>query len=201
MAPITHLTALVLAGGRGLRMGRPKFDLPLAGERLVDRAVRLVSAHFGDVLVSRGAGPAIPGLEVRQVPDQERSYGPLAGLQAGLRAVQTEGVVTLPIDMPLIDPAFLRLLADELGDADALVTRSRSGLQPLLAAYRRTCLPAIEDTMAQGVRQVLRFHAHVDKRELVVEQRDGWRDRDEMFLNLNTPADLKQAARALEAVR
>lgn len=201
MKRVTHLSALVLAGGRGKRMGTPKAVLQLAGERLVDRAVRLAGEVFGEVLVSRGIGAAIPHLTVRQVPDQERAFGPLAGLQAGLRAVRTEGIVTLPIDMPLIDPAFLALLAGELGDADALVTRSRSGLQPLLAAYHRRCLPAIEDTMARGQRQVLRFFPHVRLRELVVTEFEGWRDHDEMFLNVNTPADRDAALRALEAGR
>ncbi len=197
MSLVTHLTALVLAGGRGVRIGGPKFGLRLGGERLVDRAVRRVAAHFAEVVVSRGAGPAIPDLAVRQVPDRERAFGPLAGLHAGLHAAHDDGIVTLPIDVPLLDPLLLVQLAEELGDDDALVVRSRSGLQPLLAAYHRRCLPAIEERIARGERQVLRFHADVRKRELVIDEQPRWRDRDAMFLNVNTPADLAAAERML----
>jgi molybdopterin-guanine dinucleotide biosynthesis protein A len=192
-------SAVVLAGGRGVRMGGPKATLEVAGERLVDRAVRTMAQVCERVIVVRGnpAHPPIPGLAVPQVPDVWPDQGALGGLHAGLRA-SPGGALVLACDMPLMEAGFLRALVTGAGEEDALVPRTRDGLQPLCALYRPTCLPAIEGALRRGRRQVIGFYPEIVARMLDVDEMEGWGGRTELFLNLNLPADVVRAGRWLE---
>jgi len=51
-----RLGAIVLAGGSGERFGAPKYAVEFAGEKLIDRAVRLVTQSCSPVVVALPAG-------------------------------------------------------------------------------------------------------------------------------------------------
>lgn len=195
----SQFTGLVLAGGRSRRMGADKATLELAGERLVDRAVRIASQVFAQIVVVRGAPGLDPiqGLSVPQTPDLRPDNGALGGLHAGLHAAATPAVVVLPCDLPLIDPSFLALLADGLGDADGLVPRDRHGWQPVVAAYHRRCLPAIEACLDVRERRVFAFYPECDVRPLELADQMLVREHAEMFLNVNRPRDLQKVKELL----
>ena len=191
MTRITHLSAAILAGGRGVRMGGPKPTMEVGGERLIDRAVGVCQEVFERVVVIRGdpRRPTIPDLAVPQVPDAWPGHGALGGVHGALRTCAAEGVLVLASDMPSMDAAFLREIVERDDGADVLVPRSRSGLQPLAAIYRRSCLPVIEASLRDDVRQIIAFYPRVRVTEYAVE------DREELFTNVNTPADLERARR------
>ena len=200
MRRIDTLTAVVLAGGRGVRMGGPKATLEMGGRRLIDRAVALCSAVFERVVVIRGdpRRGSLPGLTVPQIPDAWPGHGALGGIHAGLKACPAAGAVVLACDMPLMQEAFLRLLADRHGDEDVLVPRSPSGLQPLCAVYALACLPAIEACLTRGQRQVIAVYPQVHARELVMGDEPGWRGREDIFTNVNTPRDMDRVEARLK---
>ncbi len=193
MTRITHLSAAILAGGRGVRMGGPKPTLEVGGRRLIDRAVEVCQEVFERVVVVRGdpRRPPIPGLGVPQLPDAWPGYGALGGVHAALRACNVDGVLILASDMPSMEAGFLRELVDQDDGADVLVPRSRSGLQPLAAVYRRSCLPVVEASLREDIRQIIAFYPKVRVLEYGVD------DREELFTNVNTPEDLRRA-RGLE---
>lgn len=191
MTRFTHLSAAILAGGRGVRMGGPKPTLEVGGRRLIDRAAEVCQEVFERVVVVRGdpRRPPIPALGVPQIPDTWPGYGALGGLHAALRACSVEGVLVLASDMPSMEANFLRELVNQDDGADVVVPRSRSGLQPLAAVYRRSCLPVIEASLRENVRQIIAFYPGVHVLEYVVD------DRESLFTNVNTPEDLERARR------
>jgi len=199
MQRIPDLAVVVLAGGRSRRMGRDKATLELGGERLIDRAVRLGTGCAGEVVVARGAAhrPPIPDLPVPQVADQWEGNGALVGIHAGLHAVAAQVAVVIACDMPLLEPAFLGDLAALAVDHDVVVPRVDEGLQPLCAAYRRSCLPVIEASLAQEDRQVFAFYPRVRTREIRLDDLPGWEGREELFTNVNSPGDLVAVERTL----
>ncbi len=203
MTPRPQIDAAVLAGGRGVRMGGPKASLRLGDERLVDRAVRIASSRFRRTFVVRGdpGDPPIPDLAVPQVPDRLPGLGALGGVHGALSAASGDGVVLLPVDVPLMHPDLLVLLAERLEGADAVVPRSASGLQPLVAAYARRCLPVVEAALRAGERQVLAFYDQIDLRVLDLRRELRWRDREELFTNVNTPADLERVRAVVRMAR
>ncbi|MDX1674895.1 MAG: molybdenum cofactor guanylyltransferase [Longimicrobiales bacterium] len=67
------------------------------------------------------------------------------------------------------------------------------GVEPLFAAYRTTCLPAIEAALAAGDRRMIGFHERVRVRTIPVEVVESLCDPSVAFLNVNTPGDRERA--------
>ncbi len=110
---------IVLCGGKSSRMGTPKAWLPFGGELLLPRVVRVVSAAVGAVVVVAAPGQEVPPLppNVRVVRDEVEGRGPLAGLCAGLAALEGEADVAYlsSCDAPLLTAAFVRTVVGALG--------------------------------------------------------------------------------------
>ncbi len=133
--------AIVLAGGRGSRLGAPsKPEYVLGGRRLVDVALSAVAAARRIVLV--GPGPAPEGvLLTREDPP---FGGPVAGVAAGFAALDDHAAwtVLLACDLPEAEVGVGRLLAAEPGPEDdgVCLLDADGRLQWLLGCYRTEAL-------------------------------------------------------------
>lgn len=92
-------TGIVLAAGAGRRMGRPKAEVELGGQRLIDRAVAVLRAGGCDEVVA----VVRPGTEVSRArvvvnPDPDRGMG--SSLRLGLGAASGVRAVILLVDTP-----------------------------------------------------------------------------------------------------
>ncbi len=115
-----RIGAIVLAGGRSSRFGRDKLAEPIDGRPLLHHAIEAVRAVATDIVVVAAPGANLlvpPG--VRVAHDPEAFEGPLAGLAAGLAALDRaiERVVIVAGDMPTLEPAVLSRLIAGLGAA------------------------------------------------------------------------------------
>lgn len=182
------VVAIVLAGGAASRFGSDKLATDLDGRPLLHHALEAVAAVADRIVVviaPEAPFPSVPeGLARRVVfaRDAAAHGGPLAGLAAGLAAIDTPvreeaphisgpeagsagsvgpvGPVALVVggDMPSLVPAVLRLLADTLasGPSLAAMTLAAPGPAPLPMAVRpdaaRTAIDAI---LASGGRRSL----------------------------------------------
>jgi molybdopterin-guanine dinucleotide biosynthesis protein A len=206
------VTGILLVGGRSRRMGADKAWQRLAGKPMVEWALDALRAVTEpQILVAREAAP-YERLGVRIVTDQYPQRGPLAGIHAGLKAIPTDLALVLAVDMPLARPELLAFLVTSVGPAHAAVpyvdigsppapgtftTAREAGLQPLCAAYRRTCLSALEKVLAAGPVPTGALLALIKAR---IVSPDEWRPYDEdsrSFFNVNTLEDLFQAERIL----
>lgn len=136
--------AIILAGGRGSRLGGvSKADLVVGGERLLDRVLRAVAGAATVVVVGRVAVPEGVLLTLEDPP----GTGPAAGLVTGLDAVASPAPWTLVLacDLPGADAAVPALLAAAGGGAegvpDGVCLASGDGRpQWLLGLYRSDAL-------------------------------------------------------------
>lgn len=134
--------AIVLAGGRSLRMGTPKADLDWHGCTLLRRAVGIVGrAVDGPVVVVRARDQRLARLpdDVEVTEDEREGRGPLQGISAGLRAVgdRAEVAYVSCVDAPLLHPALVAHVIGALGAAhDVALPRAHGFAHPLAAAYR-----------------------------------------------------------------
>ncbi|MDX6704525.1 MAG: molybdenum cofactor guanylyltransferase [Solirubrobacteraceae bacterium] len=134
--------AIVLAGGRSLRMGTPKADLDWHGCSLLRRAVGIVGrAVDGPVVVVRARDQQLPALpdHVEVTEDERAGRGPLQGISAGLDAIgdRAEIAFVSGVDAPLLHPAFVSHVIGALPEADDVaLPRAHGFAHPLAAAYR-----------------------------------------------------------------
>jgi molybdopterin-guanine dinucleotide biosynthesis protein A len=155
---------VVLAGGRSRRMGRPKATLEWHGSTFVRRVSGLVArVADGPVVVVRAPGQELPELPFEVVEDAREDEGPLQGIAAGLAALRGRAEIAYvsAVDVPLLDPTFVRRVVEAVGDADAAAP---AGPQPLAAAYRIELADTAERLLAEGERRAraLLEHARVN---------------------------------------
>lgn len=207
------VTGVVLAGGRSRRMGMDKAFIELAGRPLIAwvlDALATVTAHR--IIVTHDDDPRYDRFGVPVIVDRLPARCPLSGLHAGISAAPTDLVLAVACDLPLVQPPLLALLADAIGDALAALPDAgptplparhptpdvgAGGLQPLLAAYRRSCVPAIERLLADGPAPATMVASTVPT---VIVRPDRWHAADpdgRSFHNVNTLTDLAAAAQLL----
>jgi len=190
-------TAAIIAGGRAERMGgQPKGCLVVGGRRIVDRQLEALRAVFDQVfMVANDPAPWV-GLGIEIVPDRLPGSGPLAGIDAAIGALGSNGdsVVCVEGDMPFFDPRALLLLRDH-PPAQAVVPRVQGRPDPLFARYARSCAPFISRALAEGR---LKTMALLEELEVAYLEEAGLRALDpalRFLTNINTPEDLVRAQR------
>ncbi|MFJ4351291.1 molybdenum cofactor guanylyltransferase MobA [Pseudomonas sp. NPDC089428] len=151
-------SVLILAGGRGQRMGgRDKGLLEWRGEPLVAHIQRTVRPLSDDLVISCNRNQQTYKAYADQlVGDAEADFpGPLAGVIAGLQVARHEWVVLLACDAPLVDKVLidsLRQLA-VTGDSVAMV-RQGGFWQPMFSVLPRRVLPVLEQAWLAGERSL-----------------------------------------------
>jgi 2-C-methyl-D-erythritol 4-phosphate cytidylyltransferase len=114
--------AIVLAAGRGDRFGGGKPFAVVAGQRLVDRAVELVTPQCGPPVLALPAGMAWDGPPVAAVVEGGASRTDSTRRALAALPPEVEGVVLHDVVRPLAAAAQIRALIDALAEgADAAV--------------------------------------------------------------------------------
>ncbi len=185
------VTGLILAGGRGSRMGgADKGLLAFEGRPLFEWLAARLRPQVGALVVNANRhADAYAALGFAVVPDPvlpgvDAFPGPLAGMLAGLRAARTPWVCCVPCDSPLLPRDFVARMRKTVdasgGDVGMAVC---DGRQPVFALLRRTLAGDLADALGTGERKIDRWFA----RHRLVEV--DFADHPEAFVNLNTPED------------
>jgi molybdenum cofactor guanylyltransferase len=125
----------VLAGGDSRRMGSDKAEIPLNGEPLWRRQIRVLrDAGAERVMLVRKPGQPAPG-DVAVRRDRASGAGPMAGLHAALIAASAPWVAVLAVDMPGIDAAWFRRLRGFCRPGAGAMVRHARACEPLAAIY------------------------------------------------------------------
>ena len=184
------VVGFVVAGGQSRRMGRDKALLPWGETDLLDHALERLRAVANDVRILCGAERRYLERGLPVEPDLARSVGPLAGVLTGLATAPGRPGLFLAVDLPRVPVGLLRRLAERAEDGDAVVPVSPRGPEPLCAVYGPACLAPIRRRMAAGDFRMTGFWPDVRVLELGVAELAAFGDPEELFRNLNTPADL-----------
>jgi molybdopterin-guanine dinucleotide biosynthesis protein A len=183
------ITGIVLAGGRGRRMGGvDKGLVELDGKPLVAHALARLAPQVGAIVINANQnveryaafGPPV-------VQDTVGGFaGPLAGLHAGMTAATTTHVVTVPCDSPFLPHDLVSRLAAALAqdDAQLAVARTFDQPHPVFALVRRDVLPHLAAFLAAGGRKIDAWYATLATVEVAFD------DEADAFRNINTPAEL-----------
>ncbi|UPF06022.1 molybdenum cofactor guanylyltransferase MobA [Pseudomonas mosselii] len=180
---------LILAGGRGQRMGgRDKGLVAWRGEPLVAHVQRAVRALSDDLVISCNRNQAAYAAYADQlVNDADADFpGPLAGVISGLKVARHEWVVVLACDAPLIDRALIEdLLALAVAQDSAAMVRQGGYWQPMFSVLPRRLLPLLEQAWQAGERSLQKalLQANVQGLECIED--------DPRLSNFNSP-DLLQ---------
>ncbi|GLT22582.1 MULTISPECIES: molybdenum cofactor guanylyltransferase MobA [Zoogloea] len=185
-----NITGLILAGGRGSRMGGVDKGLALLdGRPMVSHVLDRLAPQVGPILISANRSTEHYAMFGRPViPDRLEGFaGPLAGLEAGLAACTTPYLATAPCDSPFLPPDLVPRLAEALCAERASVAVARTGdqLQPVFALMRSFALPDLQAFTRAGGRKM---ELWLRRLKWVACPFD---DAPDAFANINTPDELR----------
>jgi molybdopterin-guanine dinucleotide biosynthesis protein A len=181
---------LLLTGGESRRMGVDKATLELGGERLVDRAERLLEAVCLPVLE---VGPGYTGLEA--VREEPPGTGPLAAIAAGGRALRRREhrgpAIVLAVDLPLMTEGFLRFLSTFPGDG-SVVPFVAGEPQPVCARYSEDALSRADEAVRGGERAIRPFLRTLPDLQWAGPRMWGHVAEEGTLSDVDTPDDLRR---------
>jgi molybdopterin-guanine dinucleotide biosynthesis protein A len=197
-------SAIILAGGRGRRMGMvEKALLEFEGKTILERLLENLFRVVDEVILSvrdtsqkeklMPVREKFPDREIRFCFDTLEDAGPLEGIRAGLLESGSEHSFVCAGDMPFVNPEVVELLFEKAsGHGAALPKWDDRMFEPLHAVYSKKMIPEIEKAFEKGKHSVLTpvfamqnvFFVEVSEiREIDPELRT--------FANINTVEDLE----------
>lgn len=179
-----EVTAIILAGGKSSRMGRDKGLAVFNGKPLVQFAIDACEQLTSELFISTGNSD-YSRFGFPLIPDNFREHGPIGGIEAGLTAAKTSGILVCPCDMPGVRPEILKRILNQAEGKKAVVAASAQGkVFPVLGWYSKTALPVVQNQIEKGDFKLMELLSEL-RAETVLVVDDG------ALLNVNHPHDLK----------
>lgn len=193
--PSPAITGLILAGGRGSRMG------------LVDKGLQTLHGHTLCQHVLARLAPQVQGIMINAnqnleryrsfgvpvVPDAIDGFaGPLAGMHSGMQHAHTAWLLSVPVDSPFLPPdlAHRLIAAAEAQNTDIAIAITREDgreqVQPVFCLMKTTLLPHLERYLAEGGRKIDAWYRDLPVARVLFAD-------NQAFANLNTLEELQQA--------
>ena len=184
--------SIVLAGGKGLRLGRDKISETIGGRSLLQWVVfNLVSFNKEIIIVTAGEQslPQFAGCpKLRIVTDAYLGKGPLVGVYTGLVASRSFYNLVVACDMPFLNQALLHYMLQISASFDMVVPRLGDMIEPLHTVYSKGCLDSIEYLLKQNNLSVRALLARVRVRYVETEEIDRFDPKHLSFFKpIRTP--------------
>ena len=183
------ITVVILAGGKGRRMGgQDKGLVNFKNLSLIKHVIDAISQQTDNIIINANRSLqeyAAFGYPV--VEDTLKDFqGPLAGFLAAMSNVSTDYILTIPCDGPVITDNYVDKMLQGLNESSAELAIASDGsrMQPVYALIPLTLQQSLSQFLADGGRKIDLWYQQHDF-TLVEFDADS-----EFFTNINTPQDL-----------
>jgi molybdenum cofactor guanylyltransferase len=183
-----NVTAVILAGGQGRRMGGQdkgllQFDGRLMVELLIEQLQNqqlniLINANRNQITYRSYGYPVIGD-------DLEGYQGPLAGFASAMATVKNRYILTLPCDSPMLADNFVDRFIETQDREKSPICVAHDGkrLQPVYALIDTRLLADLKLFLDSGERKIDRWYAQHNYAQV------DFSNDTVMFQNINTPED------------
>jgi len=191
---VDPVNAFVLAGGKSSRMGQDKAFMQLGGRSLLQRALELAKTVAGAPWIVGSAAKFAAFAPV--VEDVYPECGPLGGIHAALSGTASELNLMIAVDLPFLQPDFLKYLLSRSRESGAMVAVPRAGgrLQPLCGVYRRGFAAVAERSLRAGMNRIDPLFAEVHTCIIEPDELKQNGFSEQQFSNVNTQQDWEAAS-------
>ena len=191
-----NITAVILAGGQGSRLGGvDKGLLELNKIPLVQHLINRIQPQVAKIIISanrnikRYADLGFPVYE-----DEISDFaGPLAGILKALQQCKSEWLLTVPADSPFIPANLAQRLGKNIQNNKIVMAHDGERLQPTFALIHKSLASSLEDFLQQGERKA-RVWMQQQPHKIV-----DFSDQAYAFININTKDELKNAEKHFHA--
>ena len=200
------VSAVILAGGLGIRFGSYKPVFTILGRTILEHLESRIEGLYGEVIVV--AGTEMQERQIRErsghtnvITDQIAGIGPLGGILTGARHAHHEYCQILPVDSPLpIREVLQQLLASVRGFEGAVPMWKDGRLEPLHGVYKvETTVREAERLIGKGSYSVISLVRSLGNVCYVnIYELRGLDPSLDTFANINTREDLKRIMNKLK---
>jgi molybdopterin-guanine dinucleotide biosynthesis protein A len=201
------VVGIILAGGLARRMGGgDKCLLPLAGKTLLQRTIERAQPQVGQLLLNaNGSSLRFARSRLPVVPDVfADNLGPLAGVHAGLRRMQsdypnTQWLGSFASDTPFFPTDLIARLHDAATHSNVkiAVATSKNRIHPVFALWHASLTDKIEQQLRTG--EIPRLQDWIRQQTLV--EVDFSAAEYDPFFNINIPQDLYAAEASIALIK
>lgn len=186
-----RVTAVILAGGQGQRMGgQDKGWVVFRDKPMIQHVIEQVQPQVDNIIINANRSHERYQMLGFQVIEDgvDGFHGPLMGMLTGLKHTASDWVLFVPCDTPMLPENLAEKLYQAAIDsgADVAVAHDGERLQPVIALLHKSLLPSLEIWLEEGKRKIDRWF--MQHKMVVVPFDQG----QEVFMNLNTPNELRQ---------
>jgi molybdopterin-guanine dinucleotide biosynthesis protein A len=186
------ITGIILAGGKNSRMGVNKAFLPVDGIRLIEKTLNIYRQIFNEIIIVTNDPLAyIEFADAAIVTDIYKDKGPAGAIFTGLFYAKNSYTFVSACDMPYLNKDFILYMIDQKGRYDIIVPELPEGFQPLHALYSCRCLLYIKRMIEADNLKISDLYKEVRTLSITEEKIKPFNKDGRLFLNLNTPEDLK----------
>jgi molybdopterin-guanine dinucleotide biosynthesis protein A len=191
---IDQITGVILAGGRGSRMGGVDKGLqPFRGAPMALHVMMRLQPQVSALMINANQNLApYEAFGIPVWPDELQGFaGPLAGLQTALNHCETEYLVTAPCDSPFLPSDLVARLGKALvtQNADLAVAVTGEGdarqAHPVFCLIKSSLLPHLTLFLQDGGRKIDAWYASLAMAETHFANEDA-------FQNINTLEELRK---------
>lgn len=186
----SDITGIILAGGESRRMGTFKPLVGYRGKPLISWVFEALQPVCSRIIIIANSGDfSATGAAV--FPDNFAGNGPAAGIEAGLSQCTTPLALICSCDTPNLTPEFFSHLIQNHGDHEISIAAHDGLNEPLIGVFARSTGPIFRDSIISGDPHPPRIIRKCRWQEIeITPDCNFW--RPDLFLNLNTPLDLKR---------
>lgn len=182
-----QITAVILAGGKGSRLGgQDKGLVSYQNKPLIQHVLDRIKPQVGEIIINANRNQDDYAKFDHPVISDELSdfQGPLAGFLTGMRTSKTDYILTLPCDGPDLPDDLVSRLVNELensqGENNLVVAHDGERLQPVHALIPTSLIESLEGFLANGDRKIDLWYAQHPMATA------DFSDKPEVFFNINT---------------
>ncbi len=195
-------TGLILAGGKGERLGQYKATALLGGEPLIHRPLRALSELSDEVIIAHGRrehGAILRSLSLEAMLVDDDEQGPLAGILTALTVARGRWVLVAPCDAPFVSRELYEELLSRSRGIDGSLPRLHGRTNPVIAVYHRSSLLRVgQNAVAQEERSITKVLSSLRLNYVEEERLREMPYGLNCLLDVDTPADLERARQVLE---
>jgi molybdopterin-guanine dinucleotide biosynthesis protein A len=193
MRPVNNndVTVVILAGGKGRRMGgKDKGLIAFKNDSLIKHIIDAISQQTNTILIN--ANRNIEKYAEYGYPVIEDSLsdfqGPLAGFMAAMSVAETDYILTLPCDGPIIVENYVEEMISRLNRTGSEIVVASDGqrMQPVYALIPVKLQSSLQKFLGDGERKIDKWY---QQHQTSLAE---FNDESGVFTNMNTPEDIKK---------
>jgi molybdopterin-guanine dinucleotide biosynthesis protein A len=190
------MTSIILAGGKGLRLGQSKALQVIEGKSLIQWVVDRLAILSTEIIVVTAHGKAIPcssTIRIKTVADIYPSKSPLVGIYSGLIASACPRAIVVGCDMPFLNIGLLDYMSQICSSFDVVVPQIKDKLEPLCAVYSKNCVAPIQWLLEQNELRIRKLFSMVKVKYVEEDELNRFDPKHLSFFNINSQDDLERA--------